>query len=318
MSNPTRGGYAFDISRSGFTPDNPSIRRRTGQVDTRLISFGAGFIEYVKYYGDELTWGQLALAKLTWGKETRIRFSTLQKGWSYVYKCRDHIFTVTDNNGNIIYKIMTDDISKFGITWEILTSHQFYLLYANPPGDDLFLMGWIWRKHQGNFDPDNPDPPDYSKRPQALRSIELLAMYIEQYYSNEDFSITDVNFLVSAEISLDILVNKLQQEIYEPLEPPAIVRACNPARSATGTYDAFMFKRGEDISNGKAGKRRKGNIIIEAYLTFLLALVSADLYNRGKPVYEPWMLWWMWKWLGAASPVNVIDKIFDIMPNWGA
>ena len=321
MSNPNRGGYAFNIASSGFTPDNPSIRRRTGQVDTRLASFGGGFVEYIKYYGNELTWEQLALAKLTWGEETKIKFPTLQEGWAYIYKCRDHVFTVSDDNDNIKYKIMTDDISKFGITWEIFTSHQFYLLYANPPGDPLFLIGWVRSKYKEKFDPDNPDNPDnpdYSKYQQALKAIDISAMRVDKYCSDEDFIIADTNLFISTEIPLDILVNELQQALYKPLNPPAIIRPCNPARSAIGTYDTFMLKRGNDISHGKANKKRIGNIVAEKYLTFLLAVVSASLYNRGKPTYEPWMLWWMWKWIGAASPISVIDKVFDIMPNWGA
>ena len=327
MANPTRGGYVFNITSSGFTPDNPSIRRRTGQSDTKLVSFGFGFLEYIKYYGDELTWEQLALAKLTWGNEKKIRFSTVREGWTYIYKCREHLFVVIDDNDNVRYKVMTYNISTFGIIWEIFTSHQFYLLYANPPSDDVFLIGWIWKKHWGKFDPDNPAPPinpdnpslpDYSNYPQAVKSIEILAMYVDQYYSINEYKITDINRLISVDIPLDILINRLKQGIYEPQKPPSILRTYNPVINITGNYDAFMIKRGEDISSGAISKERKGNIAIEPYITFLLALLSASLYNRGKPVYEPWMLWWMWKWLGSASPVNVVDVIFDIMPNWGA
>lgn len=323
MSSVTRDGYILDIINNGLTTDNVSLNRRSGLEDTKITDFGTGFIEYIKYYGNELTWEQLAMAKLQWGSDTKIRFSTLKDGWTYVYKCRESTFMVTDDKNAVQFKIKTSFISKFGITWDIFTSRQFYILYANPPVNEWFLNGWKWPHHLGPIPtPDSGKLPDKPPSPQPnydkpylqmLIFLDILAMWGDKYYLDDvEYS---RNWLWSVP-EIDVLLeNQINQDLLPIDDLPTFLRANTPAREHSGNYSAFMLKK-EDIVDGAADKRRDGSIVIEQYMTWLLSLLSVSLYNRGNPVYEPWMLWWLWQWLGEATPLNTIDKIFDIMPNW--
>lgn len=311
MSSVTRDGYILDVIVNGLTTDNASLNRRSGLEDTKITDFGTGFIEYTKYYGNELTWEQLAMAKLQWGTETKIRFSSLKDGWSYVYKCRDGIFVVTDDSDSVQFQIKTNFISKFGITWEILTSKQFYILYANPPVDGVFLEGWRWQRHLG---PTPTPTPDYDNPDiQMPMFVDVLAMWGDKYYLD---SIEKTRNWLWSVPEVDVLLeNKISQELLPANDLPTFLRANTPAREHCGDYSAFMLNK-EDTIDGLANKHRNANIAIEQYLTWLLSVLSISLYNRGNPVYEPWLLWWLWQWLGEATPINTIDKIFDIMPNW--
>ena len=315
MSSITRDGYILDIINNGLTTDNVSLNRRSGLEDTKITDFGTGFIEYIKYYGNELTWEQLAMAKLEWGSDTKIRFSRLKDGWNYVYKCRDGIFVVTDETDNVQFQIKTSFISKFGITWDIFTSKQFYILYANPAVDGIFLEGWRWQRHLGPTPTPTPTPtPDYDNPDiQMPIFLDILAMWGDKYYL--DNIERTRNWLWDVP-EIDVLLeNQISQELLPIDDLPTFLRAITPVHEHSGNYSAFMLKK-EDIVDGAAAKRRDGNIVIEQYMTWLLSVLSVSLYNQGNPVYEPWMLWWLWQWLGEATPLNTIDKIFDIMPNW--
>lgn len=327
MSNESRSGYILDIVTNGLSTDNVSLNRRLGLEETKITDFGTGFIEYIKYYGNELTWEQLAMAKLQWGTDTKIRFNSLKDGWTYVYKCRDGIFMVTDDTDTVQFQIKTSFISKFGITLDILTSKQFYILYANPPIDGVFLEGWRWPHHLGPIPtldpssgklPSKPPTPDYDKPYiQMLMLAELLAMWGDKFYidDKEDKSEHTRNWLWSVP-NIDVLLeNKIFQELLPIDDIPTFLRANITVREQRGDYSAFMLKK-EDIGEGAADKHREANIAIEQYMTWLLSVLSISVYNRGNPVYEPWMLWWLWQWLGKATPTNTLDKIFDIMPNW--
>ena len=57
-----------------------------------------------------------------------------------------------------------------------------------------------------------------------------------------------------------------------------------------------------------------GRYVFAALLTMSLFMGTKNL---GKPCYEPWMLWQMFKWISRRTILELEDRIFDLSPNWG-
>ena len=325
----TRDGLAIDFITPSINPTETSVVG-TKPTYIRLAYIAAGNAGYSRYFGDTLTWEQLSKADLRWGTSTTILFSTLQAGWSYVYNCVEERFTVTDDKGKVVYAINTNLISDFGITWEILTSHQFWIEYTDSASNIWFLIGTKKTKHNPSVDPDNPDKPpidpDYPDpdnpdpdNPEywKIKFGPIRATYADLYYT-KDLHHTDKRLASRPEYIMWTLDNELEQSIDNIQAVPTIIRSNVPVRDIRGDFTPQMVIAHDKVKEVNPCKKRKAVLTIEQHMTLLLALVSANLYyRRGNPVIEPWMLWEMWKWLGQINVPEAVDTIFDIMPNWG-
>ena len=320
----SRNGLVVDFITPSFNPTETSVAG-TKPTYIRLTYIAAGNAGYSRYFGDTLTWEQLAKADLKWGKSTTILFNTLEAGWTYVYNCVEERFTVTNNKGKVVYAINTNKISDFGITWEILTSHQFWIEYTDSASNIWFLIGTKKPKHKPSVEPDNPDKPPIDPdnpdpdNPEYWKTVfgPIRAIYAEQYYT-KDFYHTDKRLASAPECIVWTLDNELEQDIQFIQEVPTIIRARVPARDIRGDFTPHMVIAHDKAKEGKHYKERSAVLTIQQHMTLLLALVNANMYyHRGNPVIEPWMLWEIWKWLGQINPPEAVDTIFDIIPNWG-
>lgn len=309
-----RDGLAIDFITPSFNPTETSVVG-TKPTYIRLAYIAAGNAGYSRYYGDTLTWEQLAKADLKWGQSTTILFDTLKAGWTYVYNCVEERFTVTNNEDKVVYAINTNKISDFGITWEILTSHQFWIEYTDSASNIWFLIGTKKPKHKPSVNPDNPDPdnPEYWK----IKFGPIRATYADQYYT-KDLHHTDKRLASTPEYIMWTLDNKLEQDIQFIQEIPTIIRPSVPVRDIRGDFTPQMVIAHDKAKEGQQHKERSAVLTIQQHMTLLLALAGANIYyHRGNPVIEPWMLWEIWKWLGQINVPEAVDTIFDIMPNWG-
>lgn len=324
----SRNGLVVDFITPSFNPTETSVAG-TKPTYIRLAYIAAGNAGYSRYFGDTLTWEQLAKADLKWGKSTTILFNTLEAGWTYVYNCVEQRFTVTNNKGKVVYAINTNRISDFGITWEILTSHQFWIEYTDSASNIWFLIGTKKPKHKPSVDPDNPEPPIDPDNPDPdnpdpdnpeywkIKFGPIRATYADQYYT-KDLHHTDKRLASTPEYIMWTLDNELEQNIQFIQEVPTIIRASVPVRDIRGDFTPQMVIAHDKAKEGKKSRERNAVLTIQQHMTLLLALVSANLYyRRGNPVIEPWMLWELWKWLGQINPPEAVDTIFDIIPNWG-
>mgnify|MGYP004602946355 FL=1 len=329
-----RDGLAIDFITPSFNPTETSVVG-TKPTYIRLAYIAAGNAGYSRYYGDTLTWEQLAKADLKWGQSTTILFDTLKAGWTYVYNCVEERFTVTNDMSKVVYAINTNKISNFGITWEILTSHQFWIEYTDSASNIWFLIGTKKPKHKPSVDPDNPDkPPIDPDNPDPdnpdpdnpdpdnpeywkIKFGPIRATYADQYYT-KNLHHTDKRLASTPEYIMWTLDNKLEQDIQFIQEVPTIIRSSIPVRDIRGDFTPQMVIAHDKAKEGQQYKERSAVLTIQQHMTLLLALVGANLYyHRGNPVIEPWMLWEIWKWLGQINIPEAVDTIFDIMPNWG-
>lgn len=331
MSNKSRECSLLFDALAGCTKQSKSVEDRTGLNHIRLMTSLYTSRGVIKWYGDELTWSEIALTGLIWGEDTAILFPALQAGWSYVYKALNQTFVVLNDTGNTVFSRKTNIISRFGIPWDIVSSHQFWIEFVDGISGSEFLIGQK-RQHSHidpsqyppnpppNFNPDDPStyPPDWVIPDSLKTTPKINAMYGDKYYTDDD-TIADLNRIISSENVLNVPVLANEQwtsAIDHIVEPPTFIRSNVPVHDALGDYSTFLLKR-NDLKEPTARTKKRDAMPVSYYMTWLIALISSSMYGRGNVIYKPWLLFEMWKWLGASTPTSALDKIFDIMPNWG-
>jgi hypothetical protein len=322
MSN-ERGGFMASMLSGGYLDkSSKSIRRCPQGIDlVRMKALGhLGVNFYEEYYGDTMNWREFESIGLKHGSNLAVKYPQLQTGWTYYYDAIGKVFTVTDDNGRqTSEKINT--LSDMGIVWDILSSHQFKIYFSARFINDAFLIAWVKKRGYVYDDdgkiidpnyPHDPNDPNYNvPKDDTTINLGYLLAYVDQFF-NETLHYR-CSRIVKNEFKQPEPENKITQLLCEP-EKTEILRTSVPVRSATGDYSDMAIK-GPDVKFVLANKKR--NAIIDMILgEFLMVVFFASIMNMSKPVYEPWMLWGLWKWLGSGKPIESIEKIFDLSPRW--
>lgn len=135
--------------------------------------------------------------------------------------------------------------------------------------------------------------------------------YVDQYFNETLHNRCDR--IVRSESEPVNLKNTVTQSLQEPIEIHDL-RSNTPMRNATGDYTAMAIK-GPDSIFSLATKQR--NAAIDLVLgEFMMVAFLASIMNMSKPVYEPWMLWSLWKWLVSGNITESVQRIFDLSPRW--
>lgn len=319
-----------------------------------LAPAGENFsVRYYRIYGDELMWKQLADLKLVNGAASNVRYTSLLNGWRYVYRPQDKTFTVYNASNEIDSQIKTTTFSEFGIVWEILSSHQFYLewechyllpdcvtLESNTKSDGTTLKetGLTVVADYTPLRGENPIREINAKYQYKLYRLTKISKENRKVYGDElkweELQSTGLIQGDSHKIVFPTATPKYEY-FYKPYDEIFIVNdADGNAIYSLNTNDLsefglpwsifsshqFYIWYHASIADDKyllGTRRRTRNTIIslEKYLLALISVMLATVSNRNNPVYEPWMLWRIWQWLGESSEEAVY--CFDIMPNWG-
>lgn len=302
-----RGGYIFDIFAAGSIGNvTKSIGRATNIIDAvRMKALGHLGVNFdAKYFGDTLTWDELSSAGVTWGNSTTLKYAELKDGWLYEYEANGKIFTVTDDKGIVIKESVTT-LSNLGICLDIMSSHQFTIYFSAYFINDAFLIAWKYKNGSNNYD---------GCRKTILNENIKLA-YVDKYFT-DDLLHWKCNRVTNCSDNISPnLKNKLIQALLSPTKQPSILRPKNRVLLTNGDYSELMITI--DTSSIPAESNKKRNAIIDVVMADLFMIAYfASLMNMSKPVYEPWMLFGMWKWLCSSDPVLSIEKIFDLSPRW--
>ena len=85
--------------------------------------------------------------------------------------------------------------------------------------------------------------------------------------------------------------------------------------SADCNFPANYFEGKNAAVAAKQIVEKQANI--ESVGEWLMVAAFASIVNASKPVFEPWMLWHLWQWLGQGTVIIKRDRIFDLSPRWG-
>ena len=297
--NPTRGAIVVPLAESLYKPYTKSITRRGRDVvSVKITGYGnIGTNFDVRYYGDKISWDVLKITSLIFGSSTVIKYSKPIAGYVYRYDIANGVFQVIDNTSKIIENVKTDEISKFGISFDIFSSKQFYLYYGVVDGSS--------RMHKF---------AQAQKNRVAEKKNDFDKSYVDEY----GYGRIDVHNIFSVMIVEYVFWENLSNQLFEVIEEarnPVILRSnAHLKDDIIGDYSIFANSVLDNCVYGKMVKLRKSDVY--RYYELLLSLVWMTITNRGNHVYEPWMLWEMWKWIGMKTPEPGKYRIFDISPNW--
>ncbi|TWH48560.1 hypothetical protein [Sporomusa sp. KB1] len=258
------------------------------------------------YYGDALTWDQLASLGMPWGDNTTLLYEAPLPGWSYRFDIGLKRFTVTDTEGQATVYNNIKTISDLGISWDIISSHQFVLFFDAHFENDAFLIGWYLKKGY-------PIPPEWDIIPEILCDIYGYCWSdVEDYLQPGDYAVHFGRLLERQQETVDI---EVPTSLSECERRNLLVNTTVDLSRATGGFQPNLKLSPEEKHMAKKSKDRAAELIPVGIL--LMIALFASISNASKPAFEPWMLWELWRWLGCGTVVVPRDRTFDLSPWWG-
>lgn len=246
--------------------------------------------------GNELTNTLLGYLRIPWGEETTLNYSALQEGWTYTWDVDQKTFAVTDANNAITLYRDIGSISALGVSWDVLTSAQFLIKTPAYLQWSVFLIAAKQDKKQ------NCKLVSYAWG----EADHYLVTLFHAVYS----------FLVGWPTGVGGDAG-LTQDDYSGI---AVLSDCLLAKAkelvTAGGYPNNLQSGNRGICGSKAAVKRQSLLaMIES--TLMIRLFAAKLLNGSDAVFEPWLLYKLFQWLGQAQPSESADKIFDLSPWWG-
>ena len=299
-------GFASVASKSLLRPPNPFFSVRLKILGHLGIKIPAD------YYGDTLTWGELGGIKSKWGNNETIIYDGVKPGWTYSWDVGTKIFTVTDNLGNVTKKTVTI-FSDLGITWDILASHQFSIHLTAKYENDAFLIGWFYAK---GSDQDTDNPYKYTRvgYVESAYIWSFVDRYLNQIYHAVYKRLLNMDM---SELLQSIPVNERIVDINTNFTDytRSIINASIIDLDGTGNYpNNFSVEELNGTGVREVIEKQAESVVLG---TMLMIRIFASINNMSKQVYEPWMLWELWKWLGSGRVIISRDRVFDLSPWWG-
>lgn len=289
-------------------------------VSVRFKHLGHVGKQFADYYGDSITWDQFGSLRIPWGNSTVIKHSALQPGWTYWWEMGTWDFTVTDAAGNVtVEKVRT--LSDLGITWEIFESHQFSIHISGKFENDAFLIAMRYRRGKPwPGGPDGPGGPGGPGGPDDEWFEPDIQTHIMPYFWGEfDKYLKEYLHVHSRRLIDSHPELNLKDCQYIDIDISNLVKSLLLANvsylAATGNFPAEIMQRDINTIMERALTDRKTESFLVGRL--LMIQVFASINNASKPVLEPWMLWWLWQWMGKSGVVASRERVFDLSPWWG-
>ena len=286
-------------------------------MDSGLVSSGISPI----YYGDKMTMRGWDFLKMPLGtiKDSE-EVLTHQDGWRYIYNHKKRTFDAIDNLGNTyIHRDNIQTIGDLHIDFTIQMSHDFEVIIGSLDASD-FDFYRLGKRRDITFGPspvvvgqkgydnlyDYNDVPSFSNHLTTDKRIDEV----------DDDNYAGIGIIPTTR-SVDVLESTISVGHRE---------FGNDATQETKVYDdSFKVFDLNFIKPEYRAQALKWN--------FLLPMMSRCIYpelygvegfgetHNNRPVYEPWLIWGVFKFLflhrdDAGDDGRPPIEIFDLCPNW--
>ena len=285
-------------------------------MDSGLVSSGISPI----YYGDKMTMRGWDFLKMPLGiiKDSE-EVLTHQDGWRYIYNHKKRTFDAIDNLGNTyIHRDNIQTIGDLHIDFTIQMSHDFEVIIGSLDASDFdfYRLGKCRKITFG------PSPVVVGQKGyDNLYGYNDVPSFSNHLTTDKRIDEVDDNYagigIIPTTRSVDILESTISVGHRE---------FGNDATQETKVYDA-SFKV-FDLNFIKPEYRAQA-----LKWNFLLPMMSRCIYpelygvegfgetHNNRPVYEPWLIWGVFKFLflhrdGAGDDGRPPIEIFDLAPNW--
>lgn len=294
------------------------------------------------YYGDEVNLRFWASLHLNIGSNSSLPIRHLQEGYKYVYDSYSTTFYIIDNTGNIVETIHNiKSVGDMRIDFNIYKSHQLEIIITGMEETYPFYIPAKLNWNELVFD-EYKDVPDGilniydtdTERPYEQfnsNNPKRLIHYIDDFvpHNREQFNYAN-NYTLNINANTYNVFLLGDTKIHWNKMYYANELVCNKYR----IFDSDIFKCKYNTDNPDNPPIR--NIIFTGTLldiSWLLSCYTLSLYPElmpiilnnetinNRPVYEPWMIWGLYKFIWNKKNTDTTDDfvipIFDLSPNWG-
>lgn len=268
------------------------------------------------YYGDEVNlnfWKQLDLDMGIDTTDTTLY--KLTTGYKYVYYVSTRKFIITDDSGNVVYTANNvKSIKEFKIDMEIYKSHQLEIVIS--PNSDIYsyyLVVRLLKKDDGavsdkydygvnNIDitdrvrpygKDDPDNPTWN-----ILYLGQIAEGIDLFLRDNTNCMTKDEYLIGSKVG-DINYSKIST-------------SNNFYADGIKTMVASLYEN-QYVCTVMAYSLVLPNLSTDMFPQ-LLPVDKLDELCNNKPVYEPWLIWGIYKFLTSHITVDKDDPSFEVVP----
>lgn len=264
-------------------------------------------------HGDQIPLKVWFLLKLKYGKPDGQRVWTLINGYKYIYHASKHEFNIYDEHGTVVYNVPNvKSIADMHIDFKVHKSHQFMIIIDARALKGTFLI-----------------PAKLKKKSYGESPI----MNIVVAEKRDKYSIDDKhNYQVRRSIipcvtrfkTYTVKKNLVISEIYNVGQVWRLPRNEEYSPEINKLYGhsirAFDAKHNKQIFKGKALQFR----ILLPLLTitlfpWLCPILRQDEFLNNRPVYEPWLIWGVYKFLTLKRDEEeneLLPELLDLSPNW--
>lgn len=285
-------------------------------MDSGFVSSGISPI----YYGDKMTMRAWDILKIPFGAiDDSEEVLTHHDGWKYIYNHAKHTFDAYDEHGDTyIHRDNIETIGDLHIDFTIQMSHDFEIIVGNiDSGDFEFYRLAKHRKPtfgpspvvEGNHSFDNlygyNDVPSFSNHLATDKRIAEI---------DDEDGVGTIPTLRSVDV----------------LESPTSVGQREFGNSYGATQESKVYDDAFEVFDFKFIKPKYRAQALK--WSFLLPMMSRCIYpelfgverigenHNNRPVYEPWLIWGVFKFLFLHRDDNDDGtpdiEVFDLSPNW--
>jgi hypothetical protein len=284
----------------GFGNGSDSLKGRKPKLNPlQLYSLSP----QMTYSGGALTWGILSSYQKAWGVATTLIYSAAEPGYSYVWNVNDATFTVTTDTGAPVTYTGINTVKALPISWGVLKSSQFSVVYTNFTSDDIFLIAT-----------------------RVIGSRET-AMQIVGLLMNNDFLAENDQHAVFDRLSTYgqnggeydgpgtiVIIDDFWGD--EAIRTILLSKA--EGLQAGNNYPLDLIAGIKNMETERAAQLRQGYLAAE-FSFLMIALFAQNLLTANyKVLFEPWMLWSAYQWyFNTVHNTKNARRIFDLSPRWG-
>lgn len=285
-------------------------------MDSGFVSSGISPI----YYGDKMTMRAWDILKIPFGAiDDSKEVLTHNDGWKYIYNHAKRTFDAYDEHGDTyIHRDNIETIGDLHIDFTIQMSHDFEIIVGNIDSGDFEF--YRLAKHR---------KPTFGPSPvvEGNRSFDNLYGY-NDIPSFSNHLATDKRI---AEIDDEDGVGTIPTlRSVDVLESPTSVGQREFGNSYGATQESKVYDDAFEVFDFKFIKPKYRAQALK--WSFLLPMMSRCIYpelfgverigenHNNRPVYEPWLIWGVFKFLFLHRDDNDDGtpdiEIFDLSPNW--
>ena len=268
-------------------------------------------------YGDEVNMDFYKTLNIPFGNTVVNPSTTLTLGYSYIWNLGNRTFTILDGSGNLVnQKLNIQSISDLEIDYTIQESHNFAMVLASSYDGIGYTIPVSLLMTYFYFD-----------------KLKPLFGYINNYYTNKDVELDYPLFVkrlaeFGTENKIEISEDNTDLKGYYQNEFTGLgALITDLAMSSKYPFYITLDNRVTAIVDNKTFNTVlvENGLFVSALVTMslfpaLLVSIMPNEFINNRPVYEPWLIWDLYR-LIYNKPIVIVDdksgfEVLSISPIW--